>query len=761
MQHSCGGLCAPGAGPANMNCVACGAGYTLCRGACVRGACVPANDRPLGALPISLLAPSQTIRGDTTAATNQSGCGTGPDVYYTFLLTAREVVYADTFGSATDTRLAFAPASGTGYVAGTCVDDACSSQQSQIAAVLEPGYWFIIVGGDNDAAVGPFTLRVQHLRVGNGTPVRVPSLTGQHSFPGAAAGTGVLTPSCAGATGPEITHWFVTCPSFPSTPFTASTCGSAANTVIEQRSAASSSGRCDDDTCGLQSNVRGTFGPGAGLHAIDVDTIGTSGGSFTLNLLYGRCPAGQPLCTSGCRDALNDPRNCGSCGVACTGSTAFCVQGACASRCGGARPDVCSGVCVNTRTDTANCGACGRTCLPGGVCNAGVCGCPPGNEACSGACVNVLSSNNNCGRCSNACNHELTPYCNAGTCAATCSYPFVQCGDHCVHSLSDARNCGTCGHVCSAATPYCIAGRCAAACTSPNSLIASTGVCTNTRTDVLNCGASGRVCAYPFSGAVSCVAGMCTCKPGATTCGSGVTAYCAATSSDALNCGACGRRCSGSTPYCQHGSCVAACSAPFTRCQNGCVNLETFQSDCGTCANRCGGSTPYCVNGRCSADCRMRAVCANACVDTRDDLANCGGCATVPPAPPPGGAVVECIEGRYENVSRTCASGRTQCYGACVDLSSDSYNCGGCDRVCVGDPASHVVTNTCVAGACTTTPATCAPPYGLCGETCVDLETDSDNCGRCGDRCCSLFNTCDNGGCNFLGTPTSACPPRP
>jgi hypothetical protein len=83
----------------------------------------------------------------------------------------------------------------------------------------------------------------------------------------------------------------------------------------------------------------------------------------------------------------------------------------------------------------------------------------------------------------------------------------------------------------------------------------------------------------------------------------------------------------------------------------------------------------------------------------------------------------------------------------CVDVQSDAFHCGGCNREC--DDA-------CCKGEC------CFPsngqvclPHGcgcadrrlsICGAGCVDLQTDPFNCGACGTPCPAGV-ACEDGRC--------------
>jgi hypothetical protein len=101
-------------------------------------------------------------------------------------------------------------------------------------------------------------------------------------------------------------------------------------------------------------------------------------------------------------------------------------------------------------------------------------------------------------------------------------------------------------------------------------------------------------------------------------------------------------------------------------------------------------------------------------------------------------------------------SGQTKCGDQCVDLQTDKNNCGSCGHVCVGN-------SICQKGRCT---GPCGdPPNAMCkcdpsancsgdnpavGYFCTDTQCDSANCGACGNDCgCQPTSpfTCQAGRC--------------
>jgi hypothetical protein len=93
-------------------------------------------------------------------------------------------------------------------------------------------------------------------------------------------------------------------------------------------------------------------------------------------------------------------------------------------------------------------------------------------------------------------------------------------------------------------------------------------------------------------------------------------------------------------------------------------------------------------------------------------------------------------------------SGQTKCGDDCVNLQTDNNNCGSCGHVCVG--SSACVNGHCTCNACGTTGSN---PYSqICDGQCVDLSSDPYNCGSCGNVCPDSVNgfrgICNCGQCD-------------
>ncbi len=109
-----------------------------------------------------------------------------------------------------------------------------------------------------------------------------------------------------------------------------------------------------------------------------------------------------------------------------------------------------------------------------------------------------------------------------------------------------------------------------------------------------------------------------------------------------------------------------------------------------------------------------------------------------------------------------CPAGLTDCFGRCVDLSSDTYHCGACGRDCTGIPnPGYSSIGQCVDGQCQ---PVCLPDADICGDQCTDFSIDPWHCGGCDVRCAGAGESLCCGGrcvsefsaerfCDFCGQP--------
>ncbi len=221
------------------NCGMCGrvcASGTTCR----TGSCAPNNDALASATTLTLTAAELTVTSSTVGATfdGPTTCtGTAPNVWYRFTLTGREVVYADTAGSAYDTRLYLVDSAGA-VVTGTCNDDAScstggftSTLQSRFSAVLSAGTYSIAVSGFGASSTGAFTLHVQHIPSTYGSFFYATPITGtMNAFSTSLIGTSARTPTCAAGASGEDMRWFMSCGAAPASLF--SLCQSDGGTFV-------------------------------------------------------------------------------------------------------------------------------------------------------------------------------------------------------------------------------------------------------------------------------------------------------------------------------------------------------------------------------------------------------------------------------------------------------------------------------------------------------------------------------------------------
>jgi hypothetical protein len=154
-----------------------------------------------------------------------------------------------------------------------------------------------------------------------------------------------------------------------------------------------------------------------------------------------------------------------------------------------------------------------------------------------------------------------------------------------------------------------------------------------------------------------------------------------------------------------------------------------------------------CSNGVCARCPGTLAACGGFCVDITSNSSNCGGCNNVCPE---GNA---CAAG---TCALSCAPGLVACAGNCTQRLTDALNCGSCGRVCA---LAHAA-NTCQSGACAV--GRCDTGFGDCDQVAtngceVSTSDDLANCGGCGVVCAprrAASSTCAMGVCRVVACNT-------
>ncbi len=238
------------------------------------------------------------------------------------------------------------------------------------------------------------------------------------------------------------------------------------------------------------------------------------------------------------------------------------------------------------------------------------------------------------------------------------------------------------------------------------------------------------------------------------------------------------------------GSACGECG-PFTSCceqpdgTHSCVRTSDSPTHCGTCGNACASGrcmSGMCVGGSgdggsgfdsgptgmCSPSCSSaQRCCGTSCVDrsvptgtdgrTSSSFTNCNGCgltcnmdkASACSAPSGMSGPPRCMCGTFNectgsDVCVTSSSGGFQC----VNLSTDTHNCGEIGHECgEGELCSG---GSCVCGG---TGASCPTGQACCGGSCIDVSTDPDNCGSCGNACGDQGTSCMDGACRCGSGP--------
>ena len=382
----------------------------------------------------------------------------------------------------------------------------------------------------------------------------------------------------------------------------------------------------------------------------------------------GTCEPGFGDCNrrvaDGCeRDVSSDLDHCGACNNFCVPSDVpvSCDAGACRYECLGGVSDDCDGDaangCETIVDDPMNCGSCGVVCPGGGMNATAECiqdtggghfcelRCDDGFADCNGSSADGCEATVTDSACGCGFSEDCTTFFgpgNSGRCVAdgpgnarceleSCGGGDTACFGSCVDTDMDPANCGTCGNNCGIG--FCNMGSCDCSSAGSRPGFCPDFGCVDLDFDLSNCGTCGNVCAP----SETCERGVC-----GPNCGGGSARFCDGacrdTNSDPLHCGFCGNACAAGET-CRFGGCELDCSYPEENCGTGsCVNLLTDVDHCGTCGMGCPTTAPFasggtCTGGECELFCEpARGDCNgdpffDGCeADLDSDPMNCGGC---------------------------------------------------------------------------------------------------------------------------------------
>jgi len=204
--------------------------------------------------------------------------------------------------------------------------------------------------------------------------------------------------------------------------------------------------------------------------------------------------------------------------------------------------------------------------------------------------------------------------------------------------------------------------------------------------------------------------------------------------------------------YVCNGGSSSTCPTGLTTCNNTCVNTQTDSNNCGSCGTVC-TSSQTCSAGVCVAQsngnqCTSASTCPTPSNSCQQSTCSAGTCGVINSA-----AGIACTISSQSgtcdgsgNCVTSCPAGQTTCNNTCVNTQTDSNNCGSCGTACA--PLSNAV-NACIAGACGI--SQCNSGYLNCdnfaGNGCeVNSQNDIKNCGACG-HVCATGQSCAAGVC--------------
>ncbi len=389
-----------------------------------------------------------------------------------------------------------------------------------------------------------------------------------------------------------------------------------------------------------------------------------------------QCETGFDSCENGCFDLMADTEHCGDCTTACNVENAdnICNEGVCTfvchagyvmsadgSHCEPQQTDACTEgekrcndhsfeICKDGVWSVLKICTEGSQCDPNTGCDTAcddtLTFCPPN------LCTNIQTDNENCGECGKKCNvANANNICESAKCTFTCNAGYVKTKDgtgcELVVCTEGSQRCSdvnvqTCNsnhwvttQTCTTSIPNssatCVDAKCGRKCNS--GFTECSGNCIDIQTDINNCGGCGKKC--NVANAInSCSSGKCTftCNPGYVATKDGKC--------EALVCTEGSKRCSGlnyqtctnnkwvtsqtctsvshATASCSTSGCAWSCNAGYTQCANACINTKSDINNCGMCGNACASvihGTNTCTNGKCTITCVNNYLqCGNSCV---------------------------------------------------------------------------------------------------------------------------------------------------
>ena len=200
-----------------------------------------------------------------------------------------------------------------------------------------------------------------------------------------------------------------------------------------------------------------------------------------------------------------------------------------------------------------------------------------------------------------------------------------------------------------------------------------------------------------------------------------------------------------------------------TSCPSAGCNQITLQGSASSCDAKCisTGSKTVCASGDgcCPSGCNANndsdcaPKCGNSSAESGElcDGADFSGKTCLTEGYVAGQLVctAQCLVSTSSCIA--CVAGLTNCSNTCVNLASDSNNCGGCGKICT---AAHG-TRSCDNGSCGA--IQCSPTYANCDSNSangceISLSNDSYNCGSCGHSCVTTngIRLCSSGTCATL-----------